>query len=228
MEESEKALAKGDLGSYRGMQDTGGQGQDTDEVQGGGGSEQSLVQDNLEDLPATSSSILIVGHVPIAEMDLVPFTPSKKFDVACLEDIHFDPKMNSIVWRIEKTLKVGAQPEVTTVMERTVMKNVEEHPKELATMGIANAYANAHNVNKLRENIEQYKGNMAEMKEVVRKEEKVGRKSKRKYEATLSELEIFQQRHKILEAERDNLKLSIEELSKEKGSLENKVAELEL
>ena len=69
---------------------------------------------------------------------------------------------------------------------------------------------------------------MAEMKEVLRKEEKVGRESKRKYEATLSEFERFQQRHQILEAERDSLKLSIEELNKEKGSLENKVAELEL
>ena len=107
------------------------------------------------------------------------------------------------------------------------MKNVEERPKELAAMGIANAYENAHNVDKLMEDIEQYKGNMAEMKEVLRKEEKVGRESKRKYEAPLSEFEIFQQRHQILEAEQDNLKLSIEELSKEKASLENKVAELE-
>ena len=67
---------------------------------------------------------------------------------------------------------------------------------------------------------------MAEMKEVLRKEEKVGRESKRKYEATLSEFERLQQRHQILEAERDSLKSSNEELSKEKGSLENKVVEL--
>ena len=53
-------------------------------------------------------------------------------------------------------------------------------------MGIANSYANAHNVDRLMENIEQYKGKVAEMKEVLRKEEKVGRESKRKYEATLS------------------------------------------
>ena len=112
--------------------------------------------------------------------------------------------------------------------KRTVMKNVEEHPKELAAMGIENAYANAHNMDKLMENIEQYKGKMVEMKEVLRKEETVGRESKRKYKATLSEFEIFQQRHQILEAEQDNLKLSIEELSKDKGSMENKVAELEL
>ena len=129
--------------------------------------------------------------MPIAEMGLVLFTPSKKYDVACLEDIHFDPKMKSIVWRKEKNLKVGAQPTVTTVTERTIMKNVEDHSKELASMGIVNAYANAHNVDRIMDNIEQYKGNMAEMKEVLRREEKVGRESKRKYEATYHILKGF-------------------------------------
>ena len=97
-------------------------------------------------------------------MGLVPFTPSKKCDVACLEDIRFDPKTKSITWRIEKTLKVGAQPTLTTVTERTVMKNVEEHAKELASMDIANSYANSHNVDRLMQKIEQYKGKMDEMK----------------------------------------------------------------
>ena len=55
------------------------------------------------------------------------------------------------------------------------MSNVEEHPKQLAFIGITNAYANAHNIDKLTETIEQYKGKMAEMKEVLRKEERVGR-----------------------------------------------------
>ena len=85
--------------------------------------------------------------------------------------------------------------------EIIIIKNVEDHPKELASMGIANAYANAHNVDKLMENIDKYKGNMVEMKEVSRKKEKLGREYKRKYEATLSWLERFQQRHQILEAE---------------------------
>ena len=44
------------------------------------------------------------------------------------------------------------------------MKNVEENPDQLASMGIANAYANAHNVDMLLENIEQYKGKMVKMK----------------------------------------------------------------
>ena len=102
--------------------------------------------------------------MPIAEMGLIPFTPSNQYDVSCLENIRFDLETKSIIWREKKTLKVGAPPMVTTVTERTVMKNVEEHSKELASMGIANAYENAHNVERLMENIEQYKGKMAEMK----------------------------------------------------------------
>ena len=62
----------------------------------------------------------------------------------------------------------------------------------------------------------------------MRKEEKVGRECIRKYEASLSDCERLQQGHHILEEEWDNLKSSNEELSKEKGNLENKVAELEL
>ena len=98
----EKDLAIGYSSSDEGRQDTGGQGQDTNEVQGGGGSEQSSMRVNPEKLPTTSSNILTGGHVPIAEMGLVPFTPSKQCDVSCLEDIRFDPKMKSIVWRTEK------------------------------------------------------------------------------------------------------------------------------
>ena len=70
-------------------------------------------------------------------MGQVPFTPSKKYDVACLEDVQFDPKTKSIVWRTEKNLKMGDQSPVTTITERTVVKNVEDNPKQMASMGIA-------------------------------------------------------------------------------------------
>ena len=61
--------------------------------------------------------------------------------------------MKSITWRIEKTLKVGTQPPMTIVTEKTFTSNVEAHPKQVASMGIVNAYANAHNVDKLIETI---------------------------------------------------------------------------
>ena len=40
---------------------------------------------------------------------------------------------------------------------------------------------------------------MAEMKEILRKEERVGREYKRKYEYTLSDYEKIQQGYQILE-----------------------------
>ena len=46
---------------------------------------------------------------------------------------------------------------------------------------------------------------MAEMKEVLRKEERVGRESKRKHEATLSDNQKLQQDHQSLREERDEL-----------------------
>ena len=41
-------------------------------------------------------------------------------------------------------------------------------------MGVATANANAHNTSKLTETLYQYKGKMAEMKEVLGNEERVG------------------------------------------------------
>ena len=62
---------------------------------------------------------------------------------------------------------------------------------------------------------------MAEMKEeFLRKEGRVCRESKRKYEATLSDYENIQQDYQIIEEERDTLKLSNMNISREKGELE--------
>ena len=88
-------------------------------------------------------------------------------------------------------MKMGIQPDITTMTEKTVVTNVEEEPKQMASMGIATAHANAHNISKLTETLDQYKGKMIEMKEVLRKEERVGQESKRKYEATLSDMRGF-------------------------------------
>ena len=85
----------------------------------------------------------------------------------------------------------------------------------MASMGVATATANAHNISRLIETIDQYKGKMAEMKEVLRKEERVGRESKIKYEATLSDYEKLQQDYQILGEERDNLKQSNMKLDRE-------------
>ena len=74
---------------------------------GGEDQEQSPARDNPEAPPSTLGTMLTGGHLPIVEMGLVPFTPSKEYDVACLEDVQFNPKMKSIIWRTKKNLKRG-------------------------------------------------------------------------------------------------------------------------
>ena len=164
----------------------------------------------------------------MVELGLVPFTPSKQHEVACLEDVYFDAKRKAIEWKSGKTLKMGTHPGITTVTEKMVARNIEEDPKQMASMGVATATKNAHNIRRITATIDQYKGNMAEMKEVLRKEEKVGRESKRKYEATLSDYENLQQDYQILGEERDNLKQSNMALDKEKKKLESEVVEMEV
>ena len=101
---------------------------------------------------------------------------------------------------------------------------MEEDLKGLASISIATAYENAHNVDKLTETLEQCKGKLAEIKDVLRKEERVGRESKRKYKATLSNYVKLQQDYQILVEERDELKLANMNLDREKQELESKKA----
>ena len=72
---------------------------------------------------------MIGGHVPIVELELVPFTSSKQHELAKLENVFFDTNQKSIVWRSEKTLKMDTHPKVTIVTEKMVVKNVEEDPE---------------------------------------------------------------------------------------------------
>ena len=84
----------------------------------------------------------------------MPFTPSKQHEVACLEDAYFDPKRKGIVWNTNNTLKMGTQFRITTVIEKMVIKNVEEDPKQMTSMGVATATANAHNISRLIETLD--------------------------------------------------------------------------
>ena len=71
--------------------------------------EQDTAQDNPEDPPSTSSGIITRGHLPLAELGLMPFTLPKHHAVACLDMVFFDPNKKAIVWRLENKLKVGTQ-----------------------------------------------------------------------------------------------------------------------
>ena len=69
---------------------------------------------------------------------------------------------------------MGTHPEVATVMEKTLVKNVDEDPDHMASISVATAQANAYNVSKLKGAVDQYKDNMTQMKETLRKDQGVG------------------------------------------------------
>ena len=60
---------------------------------------------------------------------------------------------------------------------------------------------------------------MAQMKETLKKEKGVGRDTKRKYDATLSNLKRLQEAYQSLEVERESLVLSNTIISGEKKHL---------
>ena len=67
--------------------------------------EHDTAQDNTIDPPSTSIDTITGGHLPLAELGLVPFTPSKHKAVACLDTIFFNPKKKDIVRRSKKIIK---------------------------------------------------------------------------------------------------------------------------
>ena len=90
--------------------------------------EQDTIQENIAYPPSKSGDIIIGGHLPFAELGLVPFTPSKHHAIACLDKVVLDPKQKPIFQRSEKRLMVGTHPEVVTVTKRVVMKGTDEGP----------------------------------------------------------------------------------------------------
>ena len=56
---------------------------------------------------------------------------------------------------------MGTHPEVTTVTEKTVVKNIKEDPEQMASFGIATTQVNAYNISKLKGAVDQYIDKMA-------------------------------------------------------------------
>ena len=132
--------------------------------------DQEMTHDNPIDPPAPSSDTITRGHIPFAELGLVSFTPSKKHAVACLDKVVFDPLRKTIVQRPEKKLKVGTQPEVITVTEKSVMKGTDDDPQLMALIDVAAAQENFYNVDRLKESVDQYKEKMVRVKDTLMKE----------------------------------------------------------
>ena len=144
-----------------------------------------------------------------------------------LDKIFFDPDKKRIVRRREKRMKSGDQLVAIMVIEDMVMHMIDEYPQLLTMVGLAASQANAVNVSKMVENVDQLKEKMSEMKETLRKERGEGLKLKIKYDDTLLDLEKLKGAYQILESNKTTLTLSIEITEGEKRDLEGKVSELE-
>ena len=71
--------------------------------------------------------------------------------------------------RLETRVNAEDHPVEIMVMEKTVLHGPNKYPKLLAMEGVASTLANAYNVGKLVEDIDQYKEKMSQMKEILRK-----------------------------------------------------------
>ena len=96
---------------------------------------------------------------------------------------------------MEKRVDTGDQPIEIMVTEKTVIHGTNKYPKLLAMVGVASALANADNVGKLVDDIDQYKEKMSQMKETLRKEIGEGKILKRKHDDILTELERLKKKH---------------------------------
>ena len=122
---------------------------------------------------------------------------------------------------------IEQRPIGVTVTEKIVVHGTNKDPKLLAMVGVALALTNADDVDKMVDDMEQYKEKMSQMRKNLRKERGEGQSLKRKHYDSLIELEKFKEAWKILQSDKDALVLPVNITEGEKRDLEKKVSELE-
>ena len=113
------------------------------------------------------------------------------------------------------------------VTEKTIIHGTDKDPRILARACVASALANVDNVDKIVDDLEQYKKKVSQMKETLKKERGEGKRLKRKHEDSLSELDKLREAFQIFQSNKDSLVLSINIIELEKKDLEKQVAEIE-
>ena len=124
--------------------------------------------------------------------------------------------------RIEKRVDTGKKQEIM-VTEKTVIHGTDKDPRLLARAGVSSTLANVDNVDKIVDDLEQYKKKVSQMKETLKKERGEGKSLKRKHEDSLSELEKLGEACQILQYEKYALVLSINIIEGEKKDLKKQV-----
>ena len=150
--------------------------------------EQTQSHDDMLESSIPSSITTIEDPALTLEFGLIPFIPSQEQEVADLNTIFYDKNKKRIVMRIEKKVDTEEKQGIM-VTEKTIIHGTDKDPRLLAMVGVGLALANVDNVDKIVDDLEQYKKKVSQMKETLKKERGEGQILKRKHEDILSELE---------------------------------------
>ena len=103
------------------------------------------------------------------EFRLIPFTPSQGQEVADLNTIFYDKNKKRIVMRTENMVDTGKMHIGVMVTKKKFVHVTNKDPKLLAMEGVASTLANADNVDKMVDDMEQYKEKISQMRETLKK-----------------------------------------------------------
>ena len=121
--------------------------------------------------------------------------------------------------RTEKRVDTGENQGVI-VIEKTVIHGTDKDPRLLARVGVSLSVANVDNVDKIVDDLEQYKKKISQIKETMKKKRGEGQSLKRKHEDILSELEKLRKACQILKSDKDSPVLLVNITEGEKKDLE--------
>ena len=117
--------------------------------------------------------------------------------------------------RTEKKVDTGENKGIM-VIEKTIVHGTGKDPRLLVKGGVASALANVDNVDKIMDDLEQYKKKVIQMNETLKKKRGEGQSLKRKHEDILSEIEKSKEACQTLQFDKDALVLSISIIEGEK------------
>ena len=125
--------------------------------------------DDLLESSVPSSSTAIEYPSLVLEFGLIPFIPSQEHVVADFNTIFYDKNKKIIVMRTKKRVETMKKQGIM-VTEKIVIHGTDKDPKLLSREGVASALANVDIVDKIMDDLEQYKKKVSQMKETLNKE----------------------------------------------------------
>ena len=109
------------------------------------------------------------------------------------------------------------------VIEKKMVHGTDKNPRLMARAGVGTSLATEDNVDKIMMDLEQSQKNIAQFKEILKRERDESQSLKRKYEDMLSEIEESKAECQTLQSDKDALVLSANIIEGEKKDLEKQI-----